>query len=107
MGIFKTRDEFDQEDSKKYFEKKQYIRDRQRARFEAEGYKCKVQGCGASFKDFGESQAHHQQHLDDMRKAMICNQPNCAQKFNNRKAYNEHIKSHKEEAKRKILNSIR
>ena len=38
---------------------------------------------------------------------MICNQAKCGLKFNNRRAYNEHIESHRKEAKCKVLKNIR
>ena len=46
-------------------------------------------------------------HQDDLKAAMICNQPKCGKKFDNRKAYNEHCETHKVELKARIVNSIR
>ena len=110
MGICKTREEYDREDQERHFKKLQFQREKReekRAKFEAEGYKCKIEGCGQSFKDKEEYQAHHKEHMDQMYKDMICNQPKCGMKFQNRKQYKEHVESHKQEARRKILNSIR
>ena len=107
MGIFKTRDEYQEEDNEKYFERLNYIRERKRARWEAEGYKCKVDGCQLGFKDYAEYQVHQKEHNDQLHAAMICNKPKCGLKLESRQKYFAHIESHKEEDKRKILNSIR
>ena len=37
---------------------------------------------------------------------MVCNQPKCGQKFNNRRAYNEHCEAHKVEARRKTMKTV-
>ena len=107
MGIFKTRDEYEEEDNEKYYERLNYIRERKRARWEAEGYKCKVDGCQLGFKDYAEYQVHQKEHYDQLYAAMICNKPKCGIKLETRQKYFAHIESHKEEDKRKILNSIR
>ena len=107
MGIFKTREEYEEEDNEKYFERLNYIRDRRRARFEAEGYKCKIDGCPLAFKDYAEYQVHQKEHSDQLFAAMICNKPKCGLKLETRTKYLAHIKAHKEEDKRKILNGIR
>ena len=107
MGIFKTREEYEREDSEKHYERIKYNQERRRARFEAEGYKCKLNGCKLGFKDFAAYQAHQKEHSDQLYKAMICNHVKCGMKLESRKEYFSHIESHKEEDKRKILNSIR
>ena len=55
---FKTREEYDQEDWARYLQKKRDISEKKRAKFEAEGFKCKVDGCGQSFRDFAEYHEH-------------------------------------------------
>ena len=107
MGIFKTREEYEEEDNEKHHERIKYSQERRRARFEAEGYKCKLNGCQLGFKDYEAFQVHQKEHSDQLYKAMICNQVKCGLKLETRKEYLEHIESHREEARRKILNSIR
>ena len=107
MTVFKTRDEYEQEDWERHRQKQRDIFERRKAKFEAEGYKCRHEGCGQSFRVLTEMQAHQAQHLDEMSKAMICNQPNCGKKFDNRKLYREHIEEHKVVAKRKVISCIR
>ena len=78
---FKTREEYDQEDWARYLQKKRDISEKKRAKFEAEGFKCKVDGCGQSFRDFAEYHEHVNSHKEDNFKAMICDQANCGKKF--------------------------
>ena len=104
---FKTREEYDQEDWARYLQKKRDISEKKRAKFEAEGFKCKVDGCGQSFRDFAEYHEHVNSHKEDNFKAMICDQANCGKKFKHRKKYFEHIEEHKVVSKRKIINGIR
>ena len=74
----------------------------------AEGFKCTVEGCGESFKDTFLLRSHVNDHNEEMRKAMKCNQAKCIRlQFSSRRDYNEHMDRHKEEAKAKIINSIR
>ena len=107
MGIFKTRDEYEEEDTEKYYERIKYNQEKRRARIEAEGYKCKIDGCQMRFKDYGEYQVHQKEHSEQLFKALICNKPKCGLKLESRQKYWAHIETHKEEDKRKILNSIR
>ena len=107
MGIFKTRDEYEEEDNEKYQERLNYNRERKRARWEAEGYKCQMYGCKLGFKDYAEYQAHQKEHYDQLFAATTCYKPKCGQKLESRQKYFAHMESHKEEDKRKILNSIR
>ena len=104
---FKTRDEYDQEDWERYRQKQKDNFDKRRAKFEAEGYKCKFEGCGQSFRSVSEYHEHFNKHQEELREAMICNQPNCGKKFENQKKYFDHIHEHKVASKRKIINSIR
>ena len=107
MGIFKTREEYEEEDNEKHYERIKYNQERRRARFEAEGYKCKFDGCKLGFKNFPAYKVHQKEHSDQLSAAMICNQVKCGKKFRIRKEYSEHIEEHKKEARGKILNSIR
>ena len=104
---FKSREEYDQEDWERYRQKQNQIYEKRRAKFEAEGYKCKFEGCGQSFREIGELYEHNNKHQEELREAMICNQANCGKKFEDRKKYFDHIQEHKVASKRKIINSIR
>ena len=105
---FKTREEFDQEDLERFHAKQREIFRRRAEKFEKEGYKCKHEGCGLSFKSFQEFQTHYNNHQEELKKALICNQPECnGLKFKIKKKYFEHVEDHKATAKRKIINSIR
>ena len=66
-----------------------------------------IEGCGKGFKDYNECQDHINKHQEELKKAMICNQPKCGKKFDNRRAYNEHCEGHKKDIKARIVNSIR
>jgi hypothetical protein len=108
MGTdYKSKQELEEEDWARYRKKQQDIFQRKQARFEAEGFKCKTEGCGRSFFEFNQWQIHVTKHQEDLKAAMICNQPKCGKKFDNRKAYNEHCETHKVELKARIVNSIR
>jgi len=104
---YKTREELEEEDHELFKKKKEEELERRRAKRELEGFKCNQEGCGQSFHDYHEFQAHVKEHQDEFRKNMICNQAKCGQKFNNRRAYNEHIEAHREGAKAKVLKHIR
>ena len=105
---YKTREEYDQEDWERFRQKQKEIRERKAAKFLREGYKCKHEGCGQSFKNLQEFQTHLNNHQEELKKAMICNQPGCnGLKFRVRKKYFEHVEEHKATTKRKIINSIR
>ena len=107
MTVYKTRDEYDQEDWERFRQKQREISERKRSKFELEGYKCKYEGCGESFKGFMEYQEHTNKHKEEMEKSLKCSQLNCGQQFKTKKEYFNHIEEHKAASKRKILNSIR
>ena len=104
---YKSKKELDEEDWERYRKKQNDIYKRKQAKFEAEGFKCIIEGCVKYFKDFNEWQGHIIKHQEELKKAMICNQPKCGKKFENRKSYNEHCEGHKKEIKARIVNSIR
>ena len=105
---FKTREEYDQEDWERFRAKQREIHKRRTEKFEREGYKCKHEGCGQSFKNLHEFQTHYNNHQEELKKALICNQPECnGLKFKTKKKYFEHVEEQKATAKRKIINSIR
>ena len=106
-GGYKSRQELEDEDWERYRKKQNDIYERKKAKFDAEGFKCKQEGCKESFRDITEWYAHTNMHMEDLKTRMICNQPKCGRKFNNRKEYNEHCEDHKKELKAKIVNSIR
>ena len=105
--VYKTREEYDQEDWERYRQKQREIFERKKAKFELEGYKCKHEGCGESFKEFIEYQEHINKHQEEMKNSLICNQPHCGKQFKKKKDYFDHIEEHKASTKRKIINSIR
>jgi len=104
---FKTRKELDDEDWERYRKKQDDIHARIRAKHEREGWKCTLEVCNKYYKDYNEWQDHIIKHQEELKKAMICNQPKCGKKFNNRRAYNEHCEEHKKDIKARIVNSIR
>ena len=104
---FKTRDELEEEDHERFLKKQEEMLERRRAKREAEGFKCTLEGCGRSFQSYYELQAHVQQHQEEFQRKMLCNQPKCGQKFNNRRAYNQHIEMHRSEARVKVKSNIR
>ena len=107
MTVYKTREEYEEEDWERFRQKQKEIFQRKKAKFEAEGYRCKFEGCGQNFREISEFHEHINKHQEELREAMICNQPNCAKQFKKRKEYFEHIEEHKAISKRKIINSIR
>ena len=48
---YKTKKEFDDEDWDRYRKKQQDILERKQAKWEADVFKCKTEGCGKSIKD--------------------------------------------------------
>ena len=76
---YKTREEYDQEDWERFRQKQKEIRERKAAKFLREGYKCKHEGCCKIFKNLQEFQNHLDNHQtqEDLKIAMICNQPGC------------------------------
>jgi len=106
MGIFKTRDEYEQEQKAKYNQRLKND-DRRRIQISTRDYQCRVEGCGDTFQDVLVLYAHIEKHNEEMRKALVCNQPKCGKKCGSRKEYKEHVEEHKSESKRKIKNSIR
>ena len=105
---YKTREQYEQEDWERHLAKQREIHRRKIEKFHKEGYKCKHEGCGQSFKDRQEFETHINNHQEELKKALICNQPGCnGLKFKIRKKYFEHVEEHKAVAKRKIINSIR
>jgi len=107
MPEYKSRDELEEEDWERYRKRQEDIYQRRQAKFEAEGHKCKQDGCGLSFKSYDEFGQHLAWHQEETRKNMVCNQSKCGQKFNNRRAYNEHCEAHKVETRRKIMKTVR
>jgi len=109
MGtVYKSYQQLEDEDHERYLKKQADIMERRRARIEAEGHKCTVEGCGQAFKELLLLRSHINDHNEECRKAMTCNQAKCkGLKFTNRRDYNEHVDMHKEEARLKIINSIR
>ena len=107
MGIFKTRDQHERQEKLKHAQRLREEDERRRSKFDKRDYQCKVEGCGLKFPDIAVLYAHIEQHNEEMRKALICNQLKCGKKFRSRKEYNDHVEEHKVESKRKIKNSIR
>ena len=71
--VFKTREEYEEEDWERYRQKQKEIFLRKKAKFEAEGYKCKQEGCGQSFKELAEYHEHYNKHQEELKAALICN----------------------------------
>ena len=107
MGIFKTRDQHERQEKLKHAQRLREDDERRRSRFDNRDYKCKVEGCGLKFPDVAVLYAHIEQHNEEMRKALVCNQHKCGKKCQNQKEYFAHIEEHKLESKRKIKNSLR
>jgi len=108
VTVYKTHQQLEDEDTERYLKKQADILERRKARIEAEGHKCTVEGCGQAFKEIFLLKSHINDHNEECRKAMKCNQAKCGGlKFTNRRDYNEHVDMHKEEARLKIINSIR
>jgi len=106
MPEYKTRYELEEEDWERFQKRQDDNHRRRQAKLEAEGRKCKHDGCGQSFKSYEDFSRHLAWHQEEMRLNMVCNQPKCGQKFNNRRAYNEHCEAHKVEARRKIMKTV-
>eukprot|EP00092_Neocalanus_flemingeri_P040548 GFUD01044154.1.p1 GENE.GFUD01044154.1~~GFUD01044154.1.p1 ORF type:complete len:856 (+),score=209.24 GFUD01044154.1:57-2570(+) len=108
MGtVYKTHQQLEDEDTERYLKKQADIFERRKARREAEGYKCTVEGCGQAFKEMLELRSHIYDHQQEDKMRMKCNQAKCGLKFNNRRDYNEHVEMHRAEAQVKILSNIR
>ena len=105
-AVYKTRQQLEDEDTERYLKKKEEIFERRRAK--REGYKCTMEGCGLAFKEPLELKSHVNDHQEEYRRLMKCNQAKCGGvKFTNRRAYNEHVETHRAEAKVKVMNNIR
>ena len=59
---YKSKRELDEEDWERYRKKQNDIYKRKQAKFEAEGFKCIIEGCVKHFKDFNEWQGHIVKH---------------------------------------------
>ena len=78
MSKFKTKREYEEEDSLNYRRRLENIQRRKDIR-RAEGFKCKAEGCGCG-QIFGtklEYDEHIKKHQDDCFKAMRCNKDQC------------------------------
>jgi len=104
---FKTMKELDDEDWERFKKKQDDIFARKKAKFESEGHKCVIEGCSMKFKDYQQCQDHITKHQEELKKRMICNQPKCGKKFNNRRSYNAHCEEHKAVMKARVVSSIR
>lgn len=94
--VYKSYQQLEDEDTERYLKKQADIIERRKARIEAEGHKCTVEGCGQAFKEIFLLRSHINDHNEECRKAMKCNQAKCAGlKFSNRREYNEHVDMHK------------
>ena len=91
----------------RYLKKNAATQERRRARIRAEGYKCKVEGCGEAFMTVALLRRHNNNHNEEFRKRMKCNKAKCGAKFDNRTDYDKHLDKHKEEDKAKVINMIR
>ena len=91
----------------RYLKKNAATQERRRARIRAEGYKCKVEGCGEAFMTVALLRRHNNNHNEELRKRMKCNKAKCGAKFDNRTDYDKHLDKHKEEDKAKVINMIR
>ena len=107
MGIFKTRDQHERQEKLKHAQRRKDEDERRRSKFDQRDYQCKVEGCGLKFQDVATFYGHLEKHNEEMRKALVCNQPKCGKKSPNQKEYFAHIEEHKLESKRKIKNSLR
>ena len=70
--------QLEDEDTERYLKKQADIMERRRARIEAEGHKCTVEGCGQAFKEIFLLRSHINDHNEECRKDMKCNQAKCA-----------------------------
>ena len=107
MGIFKTREQYEREQKLKHSQRLRDEDQRRMMRIDTRDYQCKVEGCQETFQDLQVLYAHLEKHNEEMRKALVCNQPRCGKRCRSRREYNLHVEEHKLESKRKIKNSIR
>ena len=78
MSKFKTKREYEEEDSLNYRRRLENVQRRKDIR-RAEGFKCKAEGCGCGqiFETKLEYDEHIKKHQDELRKAMKCNKEKC------------------------------
>ena len=106
--VFKTRQQYEDEDTERFWKKKADTNRRRMAKIESEGFKCNREGCNKRFSERSQLNDHINQHIETNKKYMICDQLKCnGIKFDNRRAYNQHIDKHKEEARSKFKNILR
>ena len=76
MSKFKTKEEYEEEDSISYRRRLENLQKRRDLR-RAEGFKCKSEGCGQNFETKLEFEADIKMHQDEFRKAMKCSKDQC------------------------------
>ena len=74
---FKSKWEYEEEDTRRYLKQKELARARRIAKQIAEGFKCTFDKCGMKFETPLELKAHAEKHNQECWEKMICNQPNC------------------------------
>ena len=78
MSKYKTKWEYEEEDSNNHRRRMENIqRRRDLKRAEEPRYSCNFEGCGQHFEDFSEFDAHCRKHQEDNRRKMICNKVEC------------------------------
>ena len=76
MSKFKTKWEYEEEDSKNHQKRLENIR-RRRDLKRAEGFKCKFDGCQEKFEEKLEFDNHVKKHQNECFKAMKCTKNEC------------------------------
>ena len=76
MSKYKTRAEYEEEDSINHRRRMENIQ-RRRDLKRTEGFTCKAEGCGQQFEDLSGFDAHIKKHQEETRRKMICNKSQC------------------------------
>ena len=77
---FKSKWEYEEEDTRRYRKAKEDAQRRRKAKQIAEGFKCNFDGCGMKFETQAELKDHTNQHNEECWRQMKCNQSNCGKK---------------------------
>ena len=79
---FKSRDELEEEDHKRYREHQRETFKRRQEKLVAEGFCCSYEECSQSFDNPQDLKIHQEQHRQEYYAKMKCNQPKCGKQVN-------------------------
>ena len=125
MSKFKTKQEYEAEDSARHRKRLEDVRRKQDEKW-ARGFDCPFEGCSEHFDSPAELNEHKRIHQNQYKRDMKCTKPQCKDikvtfksdllitmililvvQFVSRREFNKHIDEHKEETIKKMKKHLR